>query len=331
MLSARDVEHYYGRRRVLALEEIAVRAGEVLAVVGPNGSGKSTLLRILACVERPTRGTILWRDRPMQTAAQLAEIRRRVTLVEQHPWLFRGKVRENIRFPLKLRRMERSEVDRRVSASLAALSLEELADRDTRELSQGEIQKVAIARALACDPEVLLLDEPASAADPRSSLALYRLTDQLRARGIGLCLASHQLEEVYRWANRVVALSDGKLSPVTPENLFKTELPEGKGARRVKAGPLELYVLTDRSGPATIAIPPDDIVVSTGPLHSSARNQFTGRVLSISDDGRGGVTLTVDVGTELVARITRQALDELQLTVGSQVVLTVKTMAVRVF
>lgn len=313
------------------MEEIAVRPGEMLAVVGPNGSGKSTLLRILACVEKPTRGTVLWKGRPLQTAAQFREVRRRVTLVEQHPWLFRGKVRDNVRFPLRLRGLGESEADRRVTDCLAALSVEDLADRDTRELSQGEIQKVAIARALACDPEVLLLDEPTSAADPRSSGALYRLVDRLRARGIALCLASHQLEEAYRWADRVLALTEGRLSPVTPENLFRADIPEGAGPRRVKAGPLELYVLTDRSGPATIAIPPEDIVVSTGPLHSSARNQFTGRILRISDDGRGKVTLTVDVGTELVARITRQALDELKLTVGSQVVLTVKTMAVRVF
>ncbi|GIW52562.1 MAG: sulfate ABC transporter ATP-binding protein [Gemmatimonadales bacterium] len=331
MLSARDVEHYYGRRRVLEVPEISVRPGEVLAVVGPNGSGKSTLLRILACVERPTRGTIAWRGQPVKSAAQLKEIRRRVTLVEQHPWLFRGKVKDNVRFPLELRRVGAAEAERRVADSLAMLSLEGLAGRDTRELSQGEIQKVAIARALACDPEILLLDEPASAADPRSAAALYRLLDQLRARGIGLCLASHQLEEAYRWADRVVALAEGRPSPVTPENLFRTEIPEGSGPRRVQAGPLELYVLTDRSGPATVAIPPEDIVVSTEPLHSSARNQFTGRVLRISDDGRGKVTLTVDVGTELVARITKQALDELDLTVGSPVVLTVKTMAVRVF
>jgi tungstate transport system ATP-binding protein len=331
MLSARHVEHYYGRRRVLAVDEIGVRPGEVLAVVGPNGSGKSTLLRILACVERPTRGTVFWHDRPVKTSAELRAIRRRVTLVEQHPWLFRGKVRDNVRFPLGLRGIGGSEAESRVRESLAALSAEELADRDTRELSQGEIQKVAIARALACDPQILLLDEPTSAADPRSSAALYRLLDRLRARGIGLCLASHQLEEAYRWADRVVALADGCPSPVTPENLFRTEIPEGSGARRVKAGPLELYVLSDRSGPATVAIPPEDIVVSTAPLQSSARNQFTGRVLRIADDGRGKVTLTVDVGTELIARITRQSLDELKLTVGSEVVLTIKTMAVRVF
>jgi tungstate transport system ATP-binding protein len=331
MLSARDVEHYYGHRRVLAVAEISVRPAELLAVVGPNGSGKSTLLRILACLEKPSRGTILWDGCPVQTPAQLKEIRRRVTLVEQHPWLFRGKVKDNVRFPLRLRGIDGSEADGRVRDSLAVLSLEELADRDIRELSEGEIQRVAIARALACGPQVLLLDEPTSAADPRSSAMLYRLLDRLRDRRVALCLASHQLEEAYRWADRVVALADGCLSPVTPENLFRTEIPEGSGIRRVKVGPLELYVFSARSGPATIAIPPDDILVSTGPFQSSARNQFTGRVLKISDNGRGQITLTVDVGTELVARITRQALDELQLTVGSPVVLTVKTMAVRVF
>jgi molybdate transport system ATP-binding protein len=118
---------------------------------------------------------------------------------------------------------------------------------------------------------------------------------------------------------------------VTPENLFRVDLPPGSGSRPVRAGPLELTVVTDRVGPATLAISPDDIVVSTAPLHSSVRNELRGRVVRISDDGRGHVRLTADVGVELVARITPAALADLALTVGSPVVLSVKAMAVRVF
>jgi molybdopterin-binding protein len=99
----------------------------------------------------------------------------------------------------------------------------------------------------------------------------------------------------------------------------------------VRAGPLEIVVVTDRAGPATLAVPPDDVIVSPAPLRTSVRNQFEGRVVSISDDGRGHVRLTVDVGTELVARITPAALGDLKLTVGSPVVLGIKAMAVRVF
>jgi len=89
--------------------------------------------------------------------------------------------------------------------------------------------------------------------------------------------------------------------------------------------------VTERSGPGIVAIPPEDIVVSRGPLDSSLRNQFHGRVVAIRDDGQGRIRLTADVGTELVACITPAALSELGLNVGDAVVLSVKAMAVRVF
>ena len=103
------------------------------------------------------------------------------------------------------------------------------------------------------------------------------------------------------------------------------------GPQIVRAGPLDIEVVTDRSGPATLLIPPEDIIVSREPLHSSARNQYRGRVTGISDDGRGGVTLIVDVGVDMSVRITREALDELEIGLGTALVLSVKAMAVRVF
>jgi molybdopterin-binding protein len=189
---------------------------------------------------------------------------------------------------------------------------------------------VALARALLLRPRVLLLDEPLSAADRAARNALSAILEEQRAAGVTVCIASHQLEDAYRWSTRLLSLADGALSPVTPENLFRTVVPPGTGPRLVRAGPLELTVVTDRVGPAMLAISPDDLVVSPAPLRASVRNQFPGRVVGISDDGRGHVRLVVDVGTELVARITPAALAELGLTVGSAVVVSVKAMAVRV-
>jgi len=331
VLSLRNVEHAYGGRTVLSIAELDLAPGSVAAVVGPNGSGKSTLLRVLACIEAPTNGDVLLEGRPLRTAAERRRARLRITLVEQRPLLFGGTVRRNLEYALALHGVRGAEADTRVRAALARLGVEALLDRDGKALSEGEIQKVAIARALALSPEVLLLDEPASAADPTSTGALYRVLEDERRRGAALCFASHQLEDAYRWSDRLLALTDGRASPVTPENLFRVDLPAGSGTKAVQAGPLTLQIYTAKSGPGIVALPPDDIVVSAEPLHSSARNAFPGRIRKISEDGRGGVTLTVDVGVDLAARITHSALAELGLTIGAPVVLSIKTMAVRVF
>ncbi len=333
MLSTEGLEHFYAKRCVLQLDRLELDPGSVTAVVGPNGSGKSTLLRILACLEPPSRGRLTWQRRPIHTRADRHAARRAITLVEQHPLLFRGTARENLVHALSLHGVRGAVAERRSAEAIDRLGIGELAEREARGLSEGETQKVAIARALALQPAVLLLDEPASGADPRSTLRLYQVFEDERRKGTAICFASHQVEDAYRWASRLLALTEGRASPVTPENHFRTVIPEetGAGPCVVRAGPLELQIVTDRTGPATVAIPPDDILVSTAPLRSSARNHFAGRVTRIGEDARGGVTLRVDVGTELTVRVTRAALEELGLTLGSPVVLTVKAMAVRVF
>jgi tungstate transport system ATP-binding protein len=331
VLSLAQVEQVYGGRRVVAIEALELEPGSVTALVGPNGAGKSTLLRLLACVEPPTRGTVTLDGRPVRNRKDRRWARQRVTLVEQRPFLFSGSVRKNLLYALALRRVPRADAEARVARALARLGITALLDRRARALSEGEVQKVAIARALVLQPEVILLDEPASAADQTSAAALYRLLDEERARGAALCFASHQLEDAYRWSDRLLALTDGRTSPVTPENLFRVDIPPGSGTRVVHAGPLALTLHTDRTGPAIVALSPDDILVSAQPLHSSARNTFAGRVRRISEDGRGGVRLVVDVGLDLTVRITHAALAELGLTIGSPAVLSIKTMAVRVF
>ncbi len=332
MLSVQRLEHRYGSRLVLAIEAAALEPGTVTGLVGPNGSGKSTLLRLMSFVERPTRGEIALDGRPVVTARERRRARRLVTLVEQQPLLFDMTVGENLVYGLTLAgRRTRAAERQQLRQALERVGAGDLADRRARTLSVGQVQRVAIARALLLAPRVLLLDEPASAGDPAARSALGEVLAYLEAQDITTCLASHQLEDAYRWSSRVLALADGRLTPVTPENLFRVDLPPGSGPRQVHAGPLVLTVVTDRAGPATLAIPPDDIVVSAAPLHSSVRNSFPGRVVRISDDGRGHVRLTADVGVELVAQITPVALAELGISIGSPVVFSIKAMAVRLF
>jgi len=335
MLELMDVRHEYDGRVVLRLERFAVAPGAAIAVVGPNGSGKSTLLRLLALLERPTHGRVLL-DGAVVTAGGAA--RRRVTLVEQRPILFRATVRENLEFGLQVRGIRRAEVNRRVENVAARLGITPLLSRRRHELSDGEVQRVAVARALALEPDVLLLDEPASSADRAAALSLYRaLADERARRPLAVCLASHQLEDAYRWADDVRALADGRLSPVTPENLFRVELMAAASGdlKHACVGTVEIAAMTDRTGPAILAVPPTDIFVSREPLASSARNTFQGRVTGLARRGPGGgggaVHVTADVGVELIAVVTEEAVRDLGLVPGSPVVFSFKASAVRVF
>src|SRR5439155_963816 len=142
---------------------------------------------------------------------------------------------------------------------------------------------------------------PGTAARRRATLR-----EERSRRPLAICLASHQLEDAYRWADDVRGLAEGKLSPVTPENLFRVELPQtGAGdLKHVRVGTIEIAAMTDKTGPAILAVPPTDILVSREPLASSARNAFRGRVTRLARQRPGAVHVTADAGVELVAVVT---------------------------
>jgi tungstate transport system ATP-binding protein len=332
VVELRGVRHRYEGRLVLDLEQFSLPDRALVAVVGHNGAGKSTLLRLLALLEAPTEGRVLFDGKPVPRRAPAA-LRRRVTLVEQRPILFRGTVRDNLVFGLEVRGIGRTAVNGMVGDVTERLGLGPLLGRRRHELSDGEVQRVAVARALVVRPDVLLLDEPASSADRAAAGALYRaLAAERAARPLAVCIASHQLEDAYRWADDIRALADGRLSPVTPENLFRVDLPAGDAMKQVQVGGITIAVLTDRAGPAVLAVPPNDIFVSRQPLPSSARNVLSGRVTGLAIERRGaGVHVTADVGVELVAVVTAEAARDLALAPGVHVVFSFKASAVQVF
>ncbi|PYP08550.1 MAG: hypothetical protein DMD59_11885 [Gemmatimonadetes bacterium] len=333
MVELRGVRHRYEGRLVLDLEQFALPRAGMVAVVGHNGAGKSTLLRLLALLEAPTEGQVLFNGTVVPRRAP-ASLRRRVTLVEQRPILFRGTVRDNLEYGLRIRDIGGTAGNGILGDVVGRLGLAPLLDRRRHELSDGEVQRVAVARALALRTDVLLLDEPASSADRAAAGALYRALAAERAeRPFAVCIASHQLEDAYRWADDIRTLADGRLSPVTPENLFRVELPPGDGVKSVPVGGIEIVVMTDRTGPAVLALPPTDIFVSREPLASSARNVFRGRVTGMAIEQRGaGVHVRADMnGVELVAAVTAEAARDLALTPGAGVVFSFKATAVQVF
>jgi tungstate transport system ATP-binding protein len=214
-----QVTQGYGGRTVLHVERLEIAAGEVLGLVGPTGAGKSTLLRLLAAVERPASGQLLFGATRLDGAEPPLEMRRRLTLVFQRPLLLGGSVRSNVAYGLRLR--GRGNCPAQVGVMLERLKLTGLASRSARELSGGEAQLVALARALVLEPEVLLLDEPTAHLDPaRVALAEEAVLDLHRRRGTTVVWATHNLFQARRVAGRVGLLLEGRLVEVAPAREF---------------------------------------------------------------------------------------------------------------
>lgn len=202
------IEVVYDGRLVLAIEQLEIYQDQLLVVVGPNGAGKSTLLRLLNFLEAPSAGSLRFRGQAVPRPAPLA-LRRRVTTLFQRPVLLNRSVRENVVYGPRLRN-QRPDAD--VDELLKRLDLLDLAEARAVGLSGGEAQRAALARALAINPEVLLLDEPTANLDPYNLTMVEQMIQDLRAeRRCTLIAVTHNVFQARRLAERVVMLHDGEL------------------------------------------------------------------------------------------------------------------------
>jgi D-methionine transport system ATP-binding protein len=215
----------------LLLQEISceVGVGDRIAIIGPSGAGKTSLLRLLNRLYDATQGKIYLNDREL-CQIPVQQVRQQVTLVLQESKLLGMTVRESLKYPLQLRHLNDSTIQQRLSIWMEKLHLSsDWLDRTEVQLSLGQRQLVAIARALAIQPQVLLLDEPTSALDAgRANHVLHVLTELAQTHQTTILMVNHQLELAQQFANRVFYLDTGKLlmdlstSHVDWEHLRKT-------------------------------------------------------------------------------------------------------------
>jgi len=325
-----EVTVRFGERLALEIASMEIGRARTTALVGPNGAGKTTLLRLLALLVRPTDGRLWIEGRPLpKSERERLGLRRRVTLVAQSPLLFHRSVRENVGYGLRARGMRGSD---RVERALAEVGLDGFAARPAFALSGGEAQRVAIARALALDTPLVLFDEPTANVDREHVTTIEAAIGRLRSGGRTVVFATHDLDQAWRLADSVVALAAGRQTAAARVNVLR-----GPAVRRGNETYLEAPGMrvelpgglpTDVSSVA-ISLAPEEIVVSTEPLHSSARNAFAGVIQRVGQDERG-VVLTVDCGQSLIARITAHSYSEMGINIGSTVWLTFKSSAIHV-
>ncbi len=215
----RKLTKSYGNRTVLRIDQLEVFPGETLGVIGPTGAGKSTLLRLLAGLERPTEGALWFGSQAWHEQVPPLATQRRVAMVFQRPLLLTGSVQTNVAYGLRLHR--KNDIPTRVRECLERLDLLKLAAQSARTLSGGQTQLVAVARALALEPQVLLLDEPTANLDPAHVALVESAIEELHQRhGTTVVWATHNLFQAKRRADRVVLLLDGHLVEVNASAAF---------------------------------------------------------------------------------------------------------------
>jgi cell division transport system ATP-binding protein len=207
-------KEYPGEPPALSDVSLDVEKGEFVFLTGPSGAGKSTLLKLIFCAEAPTAGQILLLGKNVARVAkaEVPWVRRHVGVVFQDFKLLPDRtIGENVALPLEVRGLPDREIRRRVQGLLRSVGLEHRADKFPPSLSGGEQQRVAVARALAADPALLLADEPTGNLDPERTIEVMELLAAANARGTTVLIATHDRTLLERHKRRVVVLERGRL------------------------------------------------------------------------------------------------------------------------
>ena len=304
-IGVRQVTKRFGDFVALDDVSLAIPSGSLTVLLGPSGSGKSTLLRVIAGLEMPDAGevTIFETD-----ATPLPPQKRGIGFVFQHYAAFkRMTVRDNVGFGLKVRKRPKQEIRKRVDELLELVQLQGMAERYPSQLSGGQRQRMALARALAVEPQVLLLDEPFGALDARVRKELRawlrRLHDEVHVTTV---LVTHDQEEAMEVADRIAVINNGRIEQYgKPRDLYEHPASE--------------FVMTF-VGPVTRFreryVRPHDLEVQLAP-NGTSEEATVERVVHLGFEVR--VELALADGGNVLAQVTREEAERLELLGGQRV------------
>jgi len=345
----KNVTKTYCNKTVVNSVNLQIHEGEILALLGPNGSGKSTILKILAFIENPTSGEVIFQSNEVNYKNTEKE-RMQSTLVFQKTTVFSTSVYNNIAYGLKVRKVPQSTRDEEIKRALKLVKLEGFEKRNAKKLSGGEQQRVAIARALVLKTKLLLLDEPTANLDPKNAGILEEVIDRVnRENKVTIVMATHNMFQAKTVPHRIALMDEGKISEVgAPAEVFNklsrnlasfaaidnTFIGEAKitskGTTIVNLGNnLQVEVADQKEGKVSIFVNPQDIILCQQAVKSSARNVLEGKIAEIIDlDSL--VKLKVDVGKVFLVQITKRSFNELALNIGADVCIVFKASSVQI-
>lgn len=345
MLQLQEISKVYGKKVILEDVNLKVDRGETIGIIGPTGAGKTTLLRIIDLLEEPTTGRIIFNGRDALKAKKV-EIRRRIGMVFQETPLLKGTVNDNILYGPRIRGLKPSK--KKIGEILEIVGLQGYGEMDARKLSGGEKQRLAFARALINQPDLLLLDEPTSNLDPISKRQIENIINKIKGQ-VTIIFTTHDLIQGQRLADKIAILNKtiiqmGKVDEVFQrpansfvakflgvENIIKGEARlEDDGLTLIKANGINLYSSEEAEGEVIATIRPEDITVSWVRGNSSALNKLKGKIIKIEKIG-SLFQLQVKAGEEIfTVHMTRKSFHDMNINLNSMVWIEFKASAVHI-
>ena len=353
LLRIENLGQTYNDVVILTDINLSLERGEVFVLIGPTGSGKTTLMKLLDLLEKPSSGHIYF-DEVDVTAAESDRLatRRRMSLVQQKPIVFSMNVYDNVVAGLKWRGIAKDSVKEKVEYTLDLVGMADYAGRDAKTLSGGETQRIALARALVVEPELLLLDEPTANLDPNSVSKIEEVIEHvIKEHEISVFMTTHDMVQGQRLSHKVGVLIDGRMLQMgKPNEIFNApqskEVAEFVGIDNILAGTIESkdgeladvkvtggaisaisHYEVDESVYALIR--PEDITLSLARDAGSARNVFGGVINKITTLG-SLVHIEVDCDFPLFVVLTARSAIDMGLVVGTQVFVSFKATAIKV-
>lgn len=213
-IEIKNLKKHYQNQMVLDLDQLHISANKITAIVGPNGAGKSTLLNLIAGLIEKDEGEIYYNHQikvPFQD----------MTLVFQQPYLIHSSVKENILYPMKIRKLSKDILDQRLDYLSNELHLTHLLEKKSNQLSLGEKQKVSLARALSFYPDLLMLDEPCASIDPTTTHEIEKMLVKMNQNAhMTILFVTHNLDQAKRIADEVLLLNQRKNIEICNKNDF---------------------------------------------------------------------------------------------------------------
>ena len=326
-----------------------VQKGEYFVVLGESGIGKSVLLEIIAGLLRQKTGSVILNNNDIS----YAPIQKRgVGLVYQDQTLFPHlNVKKNIEYALKCKKFKSKVIAIKITEIAAQLGIEHLFNRMPDTLSLGEAQRVALARTLVGNPEILLLDEPLSSLDVHAKSQMRSLLRKINQAGQTIIHVTHDYEEAIALADRIAILEKSSISQIDiPDNIFhhpksafvanfigirnfyNGELKkESETLGIFKTKSIEFYIATNaKAGTGNLIIKSEDIIISKNCFDSSAKNRFLGEIIDI-EPARLGIIVTIDIGVIISALITKNSLEKMKLKLQDEVWINFKATSAKYY